>query len=144
MQGAESQLKDSASGGRARRLRFASLILIVLVLFGSSFVSLRTQTAQSSQDSAKLMVDTLFRTRSLYSARPAAGVPALPEYQKRAGALISDLVRLANLSPSPRTIRRLALTQYALGDSGWRDSLLRLRALPGTGPTFDTERELSL
>ncbi len=144
MPGTESGNGDTRAGGKARRFRAAALVLIVLILFSSSFFSLRTKSSRSSQDSAKLLVDTMLRTRALYHEKRVSGSEVHTSFQARIRSLIRDLVRLADISPSPRTIRRLALTQYALDDPGWRSSLLRLRTIPGSGPTFDTERELAL
>jgi membrane protease YdiL (CAAX protease family) len=144
MRGPDSAADRFDSTHRGKLIRFICLVLVVAVLFASSFHSLRTETAQTNQDVAKLMVDTLFRTRSLYSTRPVPGTPPHPVYQARMNSLSRHLNRLADISPNPRTIRRLAITEYALGDSAWRSSLLRLRTIPITGPTFNTERELAM
>jgi membrane protease YdiL (CAAX protease family) len=116
------------------------------VLIVTSFVTLRKPERRTGLDTAQLQVETLYRTRALYRlrARPESSDSVLRSSVKsRSRAVIDDLKRIADQSPSPRVIRRLALTQYVFDDPGWRSSLLRLRNVPRTGPTFETERELS-
>jgi len=143
MEPIEAAAAAASAGTRVRRFRTAGLLAIVLILVASSFISLRSTRSRSTLDAAQLQVDTLIRARSLYSLRTLSGHASDSPTTARERALIRDLSKLADVSPTPRNIRRLALTQYVFHDNGWRSSLLRLRSVPGADATFGTERELS-
>lgn len=144
MEPSEPDGKPPLPALRGKRMRTTALGLTILVLIVTSFFSLRTPTTRSNLDAAQMQVDALFRTRALYSMRTLPGQAESPDYRRRTYALIRNLERIAELSATPRAIRRLALSQYAFGDPAWRSGLLRLRSVPGTGPSFETERELSM
>jgi membrane protease YdiL (CAAX protease family) len=120
-----------------------ALAVTVLILIVTSFINLRKPARRSGLDAAQVQVESLYKTRALYSLRSNPEPFAHSAVQSRSREVIADLKRLADRSAAPRSIRRLALTQYVFADPGWRDSLLRLRSVPHSGPTFDTERELS-
>src|SRR5690242_15497665 len=100
---------------RVSKYQTAGLVLIVLVLVLSSVVTLRAPQSKAGLDVAQMQVDTLLRTRALYSARAATRRAASAATEARARAVIADLGRIANASPTPRAIRRLALTQFTFG-----------------------------
>jgi membrane protease YdiL (CAAX protease family) len=133
-----------AASRRVSNYQTAGLILIVTVLVLSSVFTLRAPRAKAGLDVAQMQVDTLLRTRALYSARTASRRASSAPTDARARAVIADLARIANAAPTPRAFRRLALTQFTFGDPEWRSSLLRLQSLPGTGSTFETEHELAM
>src|SRR2546423_1606652 len=54
-----------------------------------------------------------------------------------------NLRRLADSERSPAIIRRMAILQNALEDPGWKETLAKLRGLPGE-EAFATEKELAM
>jgi len=118
------------------------LALLLLFLLTSSLLQLRGPRAQKSDDYARLFVETMTQSRAVYFAEHAPD--ARPASAAEKAALIDAMKRLADLTPDPRAIRRLALMEYALGDRDWKASLRRLYDLPGIGPSDATESELAM
>lgn len=108
-------------------------------------LTLGSRGAERPIDAARLTLDALLESRRVYalSTRGTHSV-AGPEYAARRAEALTDLARLADMNPTQRAYRRLALMQHAMGDEGWRATLLRMRDLPGAASPFDVQQELAM
>jgi membrane protease YdiL (CAAX protease family) len=120
-----------------------ALVAAILVLFVGSVVSLRIGPATRTDDATRLYLDSMMQARQVYLFRHKF-TSELKSIASQQATLIANMKRLEQMTHSPRTIRRLALTEYMVGDPDWKSSLLLLRTALRTGPAFDVERELSM
>src|SRR5258708_1278759 len=128
------------------RTRFIFMPSAALALFCGLFAPTRPAEASTiggESDAASLR--TLIQAREMYAlvhrGGPHSSDPNLP---RRRDELVNHLQRLADSNPSPSSIRRLALIQYALGDERWRSTIARLTSAGTNSSPFESERELSM
>lgn len=129
---------------RPPRWQTAALLLVLAALFASSMLSLRGEQGKKADDTARLLLDTALKARLVYALR-SMSLGSAGEGDRTQQEVLRDLAKLAEVSPSPLALRRLALMQRLTGDPHWAATLLRLRALPlTTASAFDIERELAM
>jgi membrane protease YdiL (CAAX protease family) len=120
-----------------------ALVAAILVLLAGSIISLRIGSGKSTDDATRLYIDSMTQARQVYLLRHGLEGERPPTTSQQK-TLVANMKRLADMTHSARTIRRLALTEYLVGDPGWKSSFLLLRTAPHSGPAFDVERELSM
>lgn len=127
---------------KGRALALLAVTALAAALSGMLSPSGAERSGASSE--IRLYMEGTSRVRTLYWLRVRLG-----DYYRRSAVgqdarALEPLRRLAEERPSPDRLRRYALALYAVGDEGWRKTLLRLREVRGQRSLSEVERELAL
>jgi len=128
---------------RTGRRRTLAIGLVVAVLFAVSYLAMRSPRARQSGATVQLMVEAAQNARTAYLASRSPVKLRPVDVERTVRAAIAAQRRLADRQRTPSALRRLAILQHALGDPGWRETLLRIPSAPRTDPVEAT-RELDL